>query len=155
MKQILTILMLLFFGVQGYGQNLVSFENGELFKGDSSISVNEFKVLLEGEDLLTRQNYFLIRYAERNHRRADAKPGVVTAGFLFMASYIPTYNWFNNGNTIWDLTAAQAMYGLTSLALTPVGGVMVLSGLIPYNSISEKQMNKVIARYNEAIQTQN
>lgn len=154
MKQILTILMLLIFSVQGYGQNLVSFDDGELYKGDTIISVNEFKVLLEGEDLLTRQIYFLIRYAEKNHRRADAKPGVVTAGFLFMASYIPTYNWFNNGNTIWDLTAAQTLYGLTSLAITPVCGVMVLSGLIPYNSISEKQINKVIFRYNEAIQTE-
>ena len=147
--------MLLLFGVQGYGQNLVYFDNGELFKGDSIISVNEFKVLLEGEDLLTRQNYFLIRRSEQNHIRANAKSGVVTTGLLFMASYIPTYNWFNNGNTIWDLTAAQAMYGLTSLAITPVGGVMVLSGLIPYHSISEKQMNKVIARYNWAILTQN
>ena len=154
MKQILTFLMLLLFGVQGYGQNQVSFDDGALYMGDSIISVNEFKVLLEGEDLLTRQNYFLIRYAERNHRRADAKPGVVTAGFLFMASYIPTYNWFNNGNDIWGLTAAQAMYGLTSLALAPVGGVLVLSGLIPYKSISEKQMNKVISKYNEAIQTE-
>lgn len=144
--------MLLLFGVLGYGQNQVSFDDGVLYMGDSIISVNEFKVLLEGEDLLTRQNYFLIRYAERNHRRADAKPRVVTAGFLFMVSYIPTYNWFNNGNTIWELTDAQIMYGLTSLAIAPVGGVMVLSGLIPYQSISEKQMNKVISRYNEAIQ---
>ena len=156
MKQILTILMLFIFGTQGYGQHLVSFDDGVLYRGDSVISVNEFKVLLEGEDLLTRQNYSLIRRSEQNQSLAKAKPGVVTAGFLGMASYIPTYNWFNStGNGLFDLTVAQAMYGLASIVAAPVGGILVLSGLIPYQSISEKQMNKVIAKYNEAIQTHN
>jgi len=156
MKRILTFLMLLLLGVKGYGQNQVSFDDGVLYMGDSIISVNEFKVLLEAEDLLTRQNYFLIRGSEQNQSLAKAKPGVVTAGFLGMASYIPTYNWFNStGNGLFDLTVAQAMYGLASIVAAPVGGILVLSGLIPYQSISEKQMNKVIAKYNEAIQTQN
>lgn len=155
MKRILTFLMLLLLGVQGYGQNQVSFDDGVLYMGDSIISVNEFKVLLEAEDLLTRQNYFLIRGSEQNQSFAQAKPGLVTTGLLFMASYIPTYNYFNNGNDIWDASAGQIIYGLASLAAVPIGGIFVLNGVIPYQSISEKQMNKVIARYNEAIQTKN
>jgi len=154
MKQILTFLMLLFFGVQGYGQNQVSFDDGVLYMGDSIISVNEFKVLLEGEDLLTRQNYFLIRRSEQNQSFAQAKPFVVTAGFLGMASFIPTYNYINNPNS-WDPSWGQIIYGLASWGALQMGGICVLSGLIPYQTISEKQMNKVIASYNEAIQTKN
>ena len=141
-------------GIKGYGQNLISYNDGTLYEGDSIITVDEFKVLLESRDLMTNQNYFLIRSAERDHRLAENRSSFVIAGGILWSSYIPTAMYFNNGGDIWGASEFQLWYGLFSFAALPAGALCMLESLIPYERSSKKSMNKVISQYNDVIQTE-
>lgn len=154
MRYLCITFLFLTIGIKGYGQNLISYNDGILYEGDSIITVDEFKVLLESRDLMTNQNYFLIRSAESNQRSAENRSSFVIAGGILMSSYIPTAMYFNNGGDIWGASDFQLMYGIVSLAALPAGALFMLTSLTPYERISQRRMNKVISQYNDVIQTE-
>ena len=144
MKLLSTIaFLLLTFSV--YSQEKLSYQDGLILKGEEVISLNDFKLLLNGVEMST----FNVSRAQKQRRAAQSEENTVlkniallaTAGLIEFSSLIFIGNSDNTGTFLVGLAGAVTGGNVASKMTTSMG----------FEIRAEQSLIKAVMKYNKKI----
>lgn len=155
MKKQFLLVLLITLGVKSYSQERLSLVDGEIHQADKIITINEFKVLLEERGMLTYQNTVRLNKSERYSVKADNQSKKLSAGLIGCLTWLPTAHWLENEDGVFYWSEGQITYGLISMITAPLGSILLLDGLIPYDQMSLNIQKDIIDEYNLSLTENN